>query len=119
MAGQIERIGVFTITNGTTSVEIVPQMFPASAPAGKLRLTLGFATEMTIASPATLPETVHLEAIMYDNDTTWYVVPVITFVAGQTTSFIPPAAARLRLVAGGAVGADRVFVVNCRYDMNT
>lgn len=107
MAGQIERIGVFT--SAGPNVEIAPQQFPAGT-IGKLKLALGYARQMSIYSSAAGT----LEALAFDNDTTWYTVPGVTLVAGSVVSFTPPAASRMRIVA-----ASGTFTVDCQYDMAT
>ena len=100
------------IANGQTASNAI------SLTAGiNTKIGLGTLVDFIVFGPATLPETVAVQIsdIETPSASDWYTVYIngsdVTVPAGKAVVVPVGAAAALRLLAGGAVGAERTFQV--------
>lgn len=113
MAGQFAILGTLTIVNGATDSGIL-------VPKTK---GFGYLSTLIVYCPATLPETITMQVDPYEANQTWYTLQDngadVAFAAGKAVVVFTGAFQSMRLHAGVAVAADRVFVVTGQLDLAT
>jgi hypothetical protein len=120
MARSTHDLGILTIANGQTVSNVL-------SGAGVVQAALGSANVTTIFTPATLPETVNVEVAPVINPQAadwkrlqWQPGTDLVLAAARAVN-IPLIAAfkALRIVASGAVAADRAFRVLTQVDSDS
>ena len=105
------HVETLTILNGTQVVELK---------GNQAKKVFGQATSITIFAPATLPETVTVliagVKAPASTDYTNVGASAVTIAAGMSYTLPTTAFAALKLSAGAAVGADRVFKLVAQLD---